>query len=481
VWALTLVIFQGVLGGITVLYRLPSLVSTAHLGTSMIFLGLLFYLNILHNFSVSTWWISWRRGLSAAHKIKISRASLLLLAGFYGQVLWGAYMRHSGFGGACGQGWSNAFLCQDMISSTPVSFPNTIEAWVHYGHRLMGILLAGYLIYFVRLLPAHWPVGRLFLIGIILQIGLGFWTVASAISPIPTTLHLLVAALLWLLALLVFFVSKETGDNLITFWRQRLLDYVSLMKPRLSSLVLLTAYLGVAVAQKSGFSSGQFLWLLMGTTLTVAGACALNCYWERNLDALMLRTAQRCLPAKRVAAVEALVLGCVTLSLGLLVLAWKSNLLTFYLGLFAALSYVLVYTPLKTRSPLAVFVGAIPGAIPPLMGYTGVTGEIGFPGVLLFLLLFFWQIPHFLSISIRYAEEYKRAGIRIYPNVLGLRPTQWRMFGFCMLIVLLSVVPHWLDQPWASLSYLLGSCFLALLFLMLGQALELMHATDCRL
>ncbi len=468
--ALSLVIFQGVLGGITVIYRLPTFVSTAHLATSMIFLLTLVFIH--QSYSPITFTFT-----SQDKKVppQLPRTLFLALILIYLQMVWGAAIRHLGLGSACGMGWSNGLFCQDMIQNSTWGFPSSVEAWMHYAHRIMGIIIAAFVLYLSKIIPKSFklfniPVRNLLLSFVAIQVFIGMWTAASGIGVVPTTIHLGLAALI----LMTFFLTLLNVLDVIAFapkmnvsrWTQVFLDYLSLTKPRLAALVLVTSYLGIIIAAVH-MEPLLLVGLLVGIMSTVAGACVINCYMESELDAKMIRTANRAIPAGRVSPTSAFIFGASLVAFGLFITYFSSNLLTFLLGLTASILYVAFYTPLKTRTPLAVFVGAIPGAIPPMMGYSGATGQISFLAVLLFLVLFFWQIPHFLSISIRYAQDYQKAGIKIYPNVLGLRSTQLRMFIFCILIVALAVSPYLLGET-NSLPYVQGSAIFALIFLVLN-------------
>ena len=166
-------------------------------------------------------------------------------------------------------------------------------------------------------------------------------------------------------------------------------------------------------------------------------------YFERDFDRLMARTKKRPLPAGRLGASAALVFGAILGLIAIPLLAWGVNLLTAGLALLALVSYVWIYTPLKRRSPLALLVGAIPGAIPPLLGWTAVTGSLGTPGVVLFAILFLWQIPHFLAIAICYRRDYERAGIQIFPAVYGEESAKRQAFVYTvgLLVASLLLVP----------------------------------------
>ncbi|MEW6156147.1 MAG: heme o synthase, partial [Verrucomicrobiota bacterium] len=185
---------------------------------------------------------------------------------------------------------------------------------------------------------------------------------------------------------------------------------MDLTKARLTALVLLTTLVGFYV----GSSGPMDLWLLVqtmfGTALLASGASALNQLLEREYDARMHRTENRPLPSGRLQPDTVLIIGGVTSVAGMVLLAFTVNLLTSVLGAITLVSYVFVYTPLKRVTPFNTIVGAIPGALPPLMGWTAARGEITIEGWSLFAILFFWQLPHFMSIAWIYREEYAKAG-----------------------------------------------------------------------
>ena len=199
---------------------------------------------------------------------------------------------------------------------------------------------------------------------------------------------------------------------------QYLRDLLLLAKPRLSTLVLVTASGGLALAP-GRIGVARAVLTLLGTAAVVGAANALNCYVEREIDARMRRTRERPLPAGRVEPFVALGLGIAIPLFAIPMLAQVANRLTAFLALVAIVTYVLVYTPMKQRSTLALFVGAVPGAIPPLMGWTAVTGRIDPGGLALFSLLFFWQLPHFLAVSMYLKEDYARGGLRVFALVHG--------------------------------------------------------------
>lgn len=189
----------------------------------------------------------------------------------------------------------------------------------------------------------------------------------------------------------------------------RAADFAELTKPRITSLVLVTAAVGYAVGGVGEFSAARFLIFMAGTALLCAGASALNQFYERDTDARMVRTSRRPLPAGRMRPEEALAFGLGLSGAGLALLIFI-NPLTLLLGALSLASYVLAYTPLKRVTSLSTVVGAVPGALPPLMGWAAARGSLGAAGWGLFAILFLWQLPHFLAIGWLYRDDYARGG-----------------------------------------------------------------------
>lgn len=195
-------------------------------------------------------------------------------------------------------------------------------------------------------------------------------------------------------------------------------DLIELAKPRVTALVIFTTTMGFVMVPHP-IHIPTLIFTLVGTVCMVSAANALNMYLERDIDALMTRTKNRPLPAKRMEPVVALRFGLILFAISTVILVWGVNLLTAAIGMAAFLSYVLLYTPLKKKSHAALLVGAIPGAAPPLMGWTAATNTLTTAGLSLFFILFLWQIPHFLAIALFRKEEYARAGIRVMPVEKG--------------------------------------------------------------
>ena len=220
-------------------------------------------------------------------------------------------------------------------------------------------------------------------------------------------------------------------------------DLIALTKPRITLMVLVTAAGGMWLAPGS-LEVASIAVMLLTTGMVVGAANTLNCYLERDSDRLMARTANRPLPDRRLEPSWALVLGVLMGLFAVPTLTLAVNPVTGLLGFIALVSYVAIYTPMKQYTPAALFVGALPGALPPLMGWTAVTGSIDAPGLVLFGVLFFWQIPHFIAISIFRQEEYERAGLKVLPSVRGVRAAkvQSAVYAGALWAVSLLLVPY---------------------------------------
>lgn len=192
-----------------------------------------------------------------------------------------------------------------------------------------------------------------------------------------------------------------------------LADLSELSKARLSMLVLLTTLVGFLLGWHGPMDYTLLAATLLGTALSAAGASALNQWIERDLDALMTRTSDRPLPARRMHPSDALLFGLLCCGSGVAILALLANGLTAFLSFLTIVIYAVAYTPLKRASELNTLVGAVPGALPPMIGWTAATGHTGLGGWILFLILWFWQMPHFLAIAWLYRDQYAAAGFRM--------------------------------------------------------------------
>ena len=223
----------------------------------------------------------------------------------------------------------------------------------------------------------------------------------------------------------------------VTAIQARLTDYYELTKPRMNFLVVVTTMVGYYMAAHGWSDWGRVIYTLVGTALTAAGSSVLNQVVERRFDSLMNRTKNRPLPAGRVRLGEALLFAAALSVSGIAMLALFVNLLTAALGASTLLLYVAAYTPAKRFTSLCTIIGAVPGAIPPVMGFTAVQNAISPEAMALFAILFFWQMPHFLAIAILYRDDYARGGFKMLPVV----DEPMNMTGRQMLLYALSLVP----------------------------------------
>ena len=249
-------------------------------------------------------------------------------------------------------------------------------------------------------------------------------------------------------------------------------DYWTLTKPRIAFLVLITAALGFFLGGKGIHAPWLFCCALIGTGLASCGSAVLNQYIERDVDGLMQRTRNRPLPTGRVKPMAALSFGFVLVLSGVFFLLFTVGLLTAFLALLSAFLYVVVYTPLKRQNWLNTTFGAIPGALPPVGGWTAATGTVDPGAIVLFLILFAWQHPHFYAIAWIFRDDYRRGGFKMLPVV---EPdgdsTCWQVMGYSVLLLIFSVLPTFMGLTGSV--YLVGVTVVGLLFLAAGVALSI--------
>jgi len=261
----------------------------------------------------------------------------------------------------------------------------------------------------------------------------------------------------------------------------RLRDYAELTKARITSLIVLTAWCGYFFgAHRAGVSWWSFglLHALLGVALVSSGTAALNEVLEASVDAKMRRTATRPLPSGRMSLMHAAIVGLGLTVGGSAYLAIYTNPLTGLLVFLTALVYLAAYTPLKKISPICTFVGAFPGAMPVVLGWTAVRGRIETETLILFAIMFIWQFPHFLSIAWLYREDYERGEIRMLPVVeANGQSTVWRILAYSAALIPVSVLPVFVGM--AGRVYLAGAVLMgAMLFRMsMGMAMPQLPAT----
>ncbi len=250
-------------------------------------------------------------------------------------------------------------------------------------------------------------------------------------------------------------------------------DYSELVKARVTTLIVMTAWSGFYFgALRSGVSSLSWTLLnaLLGIGLVSGGTAALNEVLERDIDALMRRTAIRPLVTGRMSLAHGLAVGLLMVVGGTEYLAFSTNLLTAFLTAATAAVYLGAYTPLKRVHPLCTFVGAFPGAMPPVLGWTAIRGRLDWEALVLFAILFFWQFPHFHSIAWLYREDYERAGIRMLPVVEDDgRSTSRSIITYSSALLLVSLAPSLMGM--AGKIYFVSALLLGAAFLLAGMRL----------
>jgi protoheme IX farnesyltransferase len=249
--------------------------------------------------------------------------------------------------------------------------------------------------------------------------------------------------------------------------RTRTADFVALAKPRLNFLVVASTAAGYAMADGDSLGALRVIGMLVGTGLVAGGASAFNQLLERDADALMRRTRMRPLPDQRLLAIEALAFGGAISLTGLLMLAASANLLAAAVALATLISYVMVYTPLKRRSSFATVIGAIPGALPPVIGWAASRGVLSSEAWVLFGIMFLWQLPHFLAIAWIFRDDYARAGFPMLPVIEPDGSSTGRQsIVYAAALVPLSLAPTLIGL--AGRLYFAGALLLSLAFLYLA-------------
>jgi protoheme IX farnesyltransferase len=249
----------------------------------------------------------------------------------------------------------------------------------------------------------------------------------------------------------------------------KLRDYLTLTKPEVNLLILMTTSAGYYLGGQGAFRLAGMLHTLIGTLLVASGTATLNQYMERRYDAQMLRTAQRPLVSGRVSPREALSFGLLLSAGGGVYLALTVNLLASALAVSTLLSYLLVYTPLKRKTPLCTLLGAIPGAMPTLIGWAGAANGLSRESWFLFAVLFLWQFPHFLAIALMYREDYAHAGFKMLPDFdADGRFTRAEIIGCTIVLIAVTMFPL---AGRAAPSYLLAMAGSGLFFLYYGAKL----------
>ncbi len=419
VFSLGAVVLQGLLGGLTVLWQLPPQVSIAHACLGQIFFSSLVVLAAV----LSPAWRKTPVAHPADQAPGLCRLSFLATAAIFAQLMLGAALRHAG--------WMPGLVAAHLAGAAVV---------LAVVGKTAGTVLKRYRgISFLRQ-PA-----RLLMWLLLTQVLLGVRTLLSGRSAGIATAHVAAGALMLaccsLLAVsLYYFLADPIHPTDLT--RRPLRIYLELTKPRLTFLAMVTALGGFLLGSGHPLNTGALLALVLGTAAVGAGAGALNQYMEKDFDGRMERTRGRPLPSGRLHPDSALAFGVACSVTGLGVLAAGTNLLAAMLAAATLVSYLFIYTPLKSRTALCTLVGAIPGALPPMIGWAAARGELGIEPWVLFSILFLWQLPHFLAIAWTWRDDYAHAGFRMLP-VLDPegRSTGRQIVLYCVALIPVSLLP----------------------------------------
>lgn len=461
-----LILLEGLVGAVSAFYHFPKVVKVTHLVFTYAIVGILIFifiksLNIAHLKEK----FSWNKNLKDLYLV----GTILVFI----QSISGALVRHSQASLSCAKsaGKSFVFQCYDIVTNSYSWWPVRASAKINLLHRYFFVITLLYIfwIYFKVRKESNKKLSILNLGMIVVLVGQAVVGPLLSSQDLPQLLsffHLINALILfscfygaynWAIEVEI----KNYGKALPSTFS----DILDLFKPRLASLVMLTVLFGILLVPGKILITTPILALLL-VFLVVGSAASLNCYIEKDVDALMERTKDRPLAAKRLKAKWVLVSGGLLFIVAEVALYFFINPVTAVLGAIAHLLYICAYTPMKRISPLAVYVGAIPGAIPPVMGVTAITGSMDTMAWILFTILFIWQIPHFFAISIYNAKDYLNAKIQVYPNLISIEKVLIKTIVFTVLLVISSFLPYFYKL--ASMNYFWVAFVLGLIFILIS-------------
>ena len=460
--AVSLLAVQVVLGAITVRLELPPMIVLAHLATAMALLGAVCVTAVASLMPMP----------AEPADAQSARRARGAAGGTYLLILTGSLVVGSGASGAC-DAWP---LCGGGFRLAVEGSP-AIQL-LHRGvAAVIGLLVVMSLLSVLarhRRQPAVRATVALTLAALAFQVAVGAAVVTLHLPAVLRGLHLALASAVWsgtvILAVIasrlppaeqpleIRDASRSAGRPV----RDVVLDYVSLAKPRIIPLLLITALGGMMMAERGWPSTGLVLLTLLGGALAAAGAGAINCWIDRDLDREMLRTRRRPLPDGRIAPSHALIFG---IGLGLSLV----NVLTAALALVGNLFYVLVYTRwLKRSTPQNIVIGGAAGAVPPLVGWAAATGNLTVPALFLFLIVFFWTPPHFWALALRLKGDYARAQVPMLPVVRGESAARRQILFYTLILVAVTLAVVLTGA--LGLLYLAGAGVLGGLFIALAVA-----------
>ena len=447
-----LIVLQSLLGWATFAYKLPTITTVLHLVFSLLFLSSLEGTRVLN----------YDESLKSKWNPKLKDVVGFFLFLLVVQFILGGILRKSSLLAMCEA--DMAFLdCWRKQSVIPLAGSLSLL------HRILGVLttLTGFFVFgylWKNLVKWNWAgiIGLLLMTGQ-LMLGLQMGR-SSSREMIIWHFTLALASFCVLLFLIVRLRKYEVhffGKHVPTF----LNDLMDLFKPKLTILVVITLLVGVFLAPVP-MNLIYLFFSLIAIWFQAAGSLALNCYIERDADKLMERTKDRPLPAGRLKPEVALYYGWGLILLGTLILTFSANMLTACLGVFSALSYLYIYTPLKLKTPYALYIGAVPGALPTLMGWTTVTNNFYGMGFYLFGILFLWQIPHFMAISLYRKNEYSMAQFLTFAQTHSKNFLIWNIVLYSFFICLYGLLPFFWN--WRGDGYLYSSLIAGVILLLVA-------------
>ncbi len=490
--AVALVGFQAYLGRQTVLEGNTAESVTAHLATSQALLGLLVYLLVRSYFPARIG----GRG---------SSQRFTLLAAFGAAATYALLLFGSQVTAAVGAHGSLVFPDWPLMGGTlfpPLTDLTSAEVLHRWVAIIVGLIVAAIAIAAVRTQRDHPVLIRLALSAAavyLVQAIVGGLQVVTGLAAWTQTLHVALGALSWALMIAVavaaYYTARVTpaigsgltpgagrtapggdGEARPATTADTIRAYVALTKPRIIELLLVTTVPAMVLAARDvpGMGIGSWSWLvvwtLVGGSLAAGSANAINCYLDRDIDLLMVRTRRRPLPAHRVEPERAVVFGIALGVVSLVVMAWFVNLVAAFLTLLAIAFYVVVYTMmLKRTTPQNIVIGGAAGALPPVIGWAAVTGSVALPALILFAIVFYWTPPHFWALSLRIRKDYEAARVPMLPVVRGIPETTRQIVLYTLLLVAISLVLFAVDRM--GLIYLGAAVVLGAIFV--WQALRL--------
>jgi heme o synthase len=464
--ALGLLAVQVVLGAVTVRLELPPMIVLAHLATAMALLGAVCVTAVAALLPVPA---------GAVDRPSLGRTRVAA-AGTYLLILSGSLVVGSGASGAC-DAWP---LCGGGFSFAFDGLP-AIQL-LHRGvAAVVGILIVLSLLSVLarhRREPAVRATVALTLAALAFQVAVGAAVVTLQLPAALRGLHLALASAVWAGTVVLAVIASRlplTGEPVRDRddagpirrpARDVVLDYLSLSKPRIIPLLLITALGGMMMAERGWPSTGLVVLTLLGGALAAAGAGAINCWIDRDLDREMLRTRRRPLPDGRIAPSHALLFGIALGLAAFLVLAFWVNVLAATLAISGLLFYVFVYTLWLKRSTVQnIVIGGAAGAVPPVVGWAAVTHRVDLTAVYLFAVIFLWTPPHFWALALRLRGDYARARVPMLPVVHGEAAARRQILGYTLVLVALTlavVLTGVLGPLYLAGAALLGAAFIAL-------------------